>query len=80
MRGGTNCITAFQAAVGLAEHRAEEGEGGKILLTEEHVREIVELNRSFKMYFSELHGSEGKRALDRGERLDSFIKALRENI
>ncbi|RYO75025.1 hypothetical protein DL764_010597 [Monosporascus ibericus] len=63
-----------------SEHRAEEGEGGKTLLTEEHLREVVELYRSFKLYFSELHGSEGKRALDRGERLDSFIKAIKENF
>ncbi|RYP30479.1 hypothetical protein DL767_006220 [Monosporascus sp. MG133] len=77
---GREIRNAFQTAVALAEHRAEEGEGGKILLTDEHLREVVELYRSFKMYFSELHGSEGKRALDRGERLDSFIKAIKENF
>jgi hypothetical protein len=65
----------------LAEHRAEEGEGGKTLLTEEHLKEVVELGRSFKTYFSDLHGgSESKRAFDRGERLDSLIKVLEENI
>ncbi|RYP82370.1 hypothetical protein DL769_001695 [Monosporascus sp. CRB-8-3] len=77
---GREIRNAFQTAVALAEHRAEEGEGGKTLLTEEHLREVVEPYRSFKMYFSELHGSEGKRALDRGERLDSFIKAIKENF
>ncbi|RYP71351.1 hypothetical protein DL771_004839 [Monosporascus sp. 5C6A] len=77
---GREIRNAFQTAVALAEHRAEEGEGGRTLLTEEHLREVVELYRSFKMYFSELHGSEGKRALDRGERLDSFIKAIKENF
>lgn len=71
---------AFQTAVALAEHRAEEGEDGKILLTEEHLREIVELNRSFKTYFDNLHGSEGARAQERGERLDSFIKAIQEKF
>ena len=71
--------SAFQTAVALAEHRAEEGEGGKTLLTEEHLREVIELCRSFKKYFSELHGSEGKRAFNRGERLDSLLKALEED-
>lgn len=64
----------------LAEHRAVEGEGGKTLLTEDHLREVIELHRSFKTYFSELHGSEGKRALNRGERLDSFIKSLEDGF
>lgn len=50
------------------------------MLTEEHLREVVELYRSFKTYFDELHGAEGKRALNRGERLDSFIKAIEENF
>jgi len=38
----------------LAEHRAEEGEIGKIVLTEEHLKEVVELGRPIKRYFSEL--------------------------
>lgn len=77
---GREIRNAFQTAVALAEHRAEEGEDGKILLTEEHLREIVELNRSFKTYFDNLHGSEGARAEERGERLDSFIKAIQEKF
>lgn len=56
-----------------------EGEGGKTLLTEEHLREVIELCRSFKKYCSDLHGSEGKRAYNRGERLDSLLKALEED-
>ncbi|OIW32701.1 P-loop containing nucleoside triphosphate hydrolase protein [Coniochaeta ligniaria NRRL 30616] len=77
---GREIRNAFQTAVALAEHRAEEGEGGRILLTEEHLREIVELNRSFKTYFDDLHGSEGKRAYSRGERLDSFLKAIQDSF
>lgn len=61
---------AFQTAVALAEHRAEKGEGGKTLLTEDDLREVIELSNSFKTYFEQLHGSEGRRALDRGERLE----------
>ncbi len=64
----------------LAEHRAEEGEGGKTLLTEEHLREVIQQYRSFQSYFSDLHGPEGKRALNRGERLDSTRKAIGGNI
>lgn len=76
---GREIRNAFQTAVALAEHGAEEGEGGKTLLTEEHLREVIELSRSFKKYFSDLHGSEGKRAYIRGERLDSLIKALEQD-
>ena len=72
--------SAFQTAVALAEHRAEKGEGGKTLVTEEHLQEVIELARSFKMYFDTLHGSEGRRALDRGERLEKFIKAIEEHF
>lgn len=73
-------VPAFQTAVALAEHRAEEGEGGKTLLTEEHLREVIQQYRSFKSYFSDLHGPEGKRAWNRGERLDSVMKAIEENF
>jgi hypothetical protein len=62
----------------LAEHGAVAGEGGRIFLTEDHLREVIELYRSFKQYFSDLHGSEGRRAYNRGERLESFIKALED--
>jgi hypothetical protein len=81
LKSCTDYVTysAFQTAVALAEHRAEEGEGGKTLLTEDHLREVVELCRSFKKYFSELHGSEGERAYYRGERLDSLAKAVEED-
>ncbi|KAH8900654.1 P-loop containing nucleoside triphosphate hydrolase protein [Thozetella sp. PMI_491] len=77
---GREIRNAFQTAVALAEHRAVEGEGGKTLLTEDHLREVIELRRSFKSYFDTLHGSEGKRALDRGERLESFIRAIEERL
>ncbi|CAG8980864.1 hypothetical protein HYALB_00013057 [Hymenoscyphus albidus] len=68
---GREIRNAFQTAVSLAQHRAEHGESGKTLLTEEHVRKVVELSKSFKHYFSELHGGpEGYRAFTRAERLD----------
>lgn len=60
----------------LAEHRAEESEDGKTLLTEEHLREVVQMYLSFKLYFSGIHGDEGHRAQNRGERLDSIMQAI----
>lgn len=60
---------AFQIAVALAEYDAEEEEG-KIILTDNHLRAVVELSRDFKHYMDDLHGKdEPKRAQMRKERL-----------
>ena len=66
--------TAFQTAVALAEYDAEKDEEGKILLTDTHLRAVVELSRDFKEYLQELHkGDEAKRAARKYERLDDFV-------
>jgi len=66
---------AFQTAVALAEYDAEKDEEGKILLTDSHLRAVVELSRDFKDYLNDLHkGDEGKRAERKYDRLDSFSK------
>ncbi|KAK7710327.1 hypothetical protein SLS64_005912 [Diaporthe eres] len=69
---GREIRNAFQTAVSLAEYEDERDEEGKILLTDEHLRSVVELSRDFKEYLSKLHkGDEEKRALRRYERLDT---------
>jgi hypothetical protein len=66
---------AFQTAVALAEFDAEKDEENKIILTDNHLRAVVELSRDFKQYLNELHkADEGKRAERKYERLDSFDK------
>jgi hypothetical protein len=66
---------AFQTAVALAEYDAEKDAEGKILLTDSHLRAVVELSRDFKDYLNDLHkGDEGKRAERKYDRLDSFSK------
>lgn len=66
---------AFQTAVALAEFDAEKDEEGKILLTDSHLRAVVELLKDFKDYLNSLHqGDEGKRSERKYERLDSFSK------
>ena len=66
---------AFQTAVALAEFDAEKDEEGKILLTDSHLRAVVELLKDFKDYLNTLHqGDEGKRSERKYERLDSFSK------
>jgi hypothetical protein len=65
-------IAAFQTAVALAGHDAVPDEDGNTYITEDHLRQVIELSSSFKKYFSKLHGPEGQRALDRGDRLDGF--------
>lgn len=58
----------------LAEHDGEKDEEGKILLTDTHLRAVVELSRDFKDYLAELHkGDEAKRAARNYQRLDDFI-------
>lgn len=63
---------AFQTAVSLAEYEDERDEEGKIKLTDEHLRAVVELSKDFKAYLRDLHkADEDKRALKRYERLDT---------
>ncbi|KAI0448307.1 P-loop containing nucleoside triphosphate hydrolase protein [Xylaria acuta] len=70
---GREIRNAFQTAVSLAEYDAEKGEDGKIIITDEHLRAVVELSRDFKTYLNELHkGDEAKRAERKYERLDSY--------
>ncbi|KAI1144885.1 P-loop containing nucleoside triphosphate hydrolase protein [Nemania diffusa] len=70
---GREIRNAFQTAVSLAEYDAEKGEDGKIVITDEHLRAVVELSKDFKSYLNELHkGDEGKRAERKYERLDSY--------
>lgn len=65
--------TAFQTAVSLAEFHNEKDSEGKIMLTEAHLKSVVELSKDFKDYLDELHtGDESKRALTRRERLDDY--------
>lgn len=55
----------------LAEYEATKDEEGKIVLTDKHLKSVVEMSRDFKEYLNELHvGDEGKRAERRRERLD----------
>ncbi|KAI0487789.1 P-loop containing nucleoside triphosphate hydrolase protein [Xylaria cf. heliscus] len=70
---GREIRNAFQTAVLLAEYDAWKGEDGKIIITDEHLRAVVELSRDFKTYLNELHrGDEAKRAERKYERLDSY--------
>ncbi|KAI0190854.1 P-loop containing nucleoside triphosphate hydrolase protein [Astrocystis sublimbata] len=70
---GREIRNAFQTAVSLAEYDAEMGEDGKVMVTDEHLRAVVELSSDFKAYLNELHkGDEAKRSLKKYERLDSF--------
>lgn len=75
MQDGAVCLLAFQTAVALAEYDAEKDKEGKIVVTDSHLRAVVELSRDFKSYLNTLHhGDEGKRAGRKCERLDSFSK------
>ncbi|KAI1744781.1 P-loop containing nucleoside triphosphate hydrolase protein [Xylaria scruposa] len=70
---GREIRNAFQTAVSLAEYDSEKGDDGKIIITDEHLRAVVELSRDFKTYLNELHkGDESKRAERKYERLDSY--------
>ncbi|KAI0802934.1 P-loop containing nucleoside triphosphate hydrolase protein [Xylaria sp. FL0064] len=70
---GREIRNAFQTAVSLAEYDAKKGEDGRIMITDEHLRAVVELSRDFKAYLNELHkGDEAKRAERKYERLDSY--------
>ncbi|KAF2091476.1 hypothetical protein K490DRAFT_32941 [Saccharata proteae CBS 121410] len=71
---GREIRNAFQTAVSLAEYDAiPDKEGDKILLTDKHLRAVVEMSRDFKNYLTELHvGDEAKRAARKRERLDDY--------
>lgn len=76
LRCRANNWTAFQTAVSLAEYDSEKGEDGKITITDDHLRAVVELSRDFKEYLGELHrGDEAKRAERNYERLDSYSRS-----
>lgn len=67
-------VEAFQTAVALAEFDSEKDQEGKIVLTDKHLRAVVEMSRDFKQYLHELHkGDEEKRAERRHERLDKSV-------
>lgn len=69
----TKCVTAFQTAVSLAEYENRRDKEGNIMLTEEHLKSVVELSKDFKDYLDQLHlADESKRALTRRERLDTY--------
>ncbi|KAK3994205.1 ATPase [Cladorrhinum sp. PSN332] len=71
---GREIRNALQTAVALAEYDAEKDEEGKILVTDIHLKAVVELSRDFKSYLHELHrGSEAKRAERRQERLEHDV-------
>ncbi|KAF2438970.1 P-loop containing nucleoside triphosphate hydrolase protein [Karstenula rhodostoma CBS 690.94] len=69
---GREIRNAFQTAVALAEYDATKDSEGKIVMTDSHLRSVVEMSRDFKEYLKDLHrGDEGKRAERRLERLDN---------
>jgi hypothetical protein len=66
-------LIAFQTAVSIAEYESEKDSEGTILLTEKHLKSVVEMSRDFKKYLTKLHGGdEAKRAERVAERLDRF--------
>lgn len=65
----TNTQTAFQTAVALAEYEALKDSEGKIMLTDKHLKSVVEMSRDFKKYIDDIHqGNEDIRAERRRER------------
>ncbi|KAK6206838.1 P-loop containing nucleoside triphosphate hydrolase (ATPase) [Colletotrichum tabaci] len=70
---GREIRNAFQTAVALAEYDAEKDSEGKIMVTDNHLRAVVELSKDFKGYLTDLHRrDEEKRAEDRYERLATY--------
>lgn len=66
-------LAAFQTAVSLAEFEAKKDEEGKIVITDEHLRAVIELSSDFKDYLEKLHKKdEAGRAAMRHERLDFY--------
>lgn len=73
--GADTSNSALQTAVALAEYDAEKDEEGKIVLTDTHLKAVVELSADFKKYLEELHsGNASKRAERKFERLDDYEK------
>jgi len=68
-------LEALQTAVALAEYDAGKDEEGKILITDAHLKAVVELSADFKTYLNDLHrGDELKRAERKYERLDDRLR------
>ncbi|KAF2643577.1 hypothetical protein P280DRAFT_478331 [Massarina eburnea CBS 473.64] len=68
---GREIRNAFQTAVALAEYEGKKDAEDRIILTDDHLRSVVEMSRDFKVYLEDVHmASEGKRAERRKERLD----------
>ena len=67
--------TAFQTAVALAEYEAQKDDEGRIMLTDDHLKAVVEMSSAFKRYLKALHKKdESGRAALRQERLDNWIQ------
>ncbi|EHK97884.1 hypothetical protein M7I_6382 [Glarea lozoyensis 74030] len=65
---GREIRNAFQTAVALAEYEDVRDEEGRVVLTDGHLRSIVDMSRSFKRYLDETHGAdEEKRAAMEGD-------------
>ncbi|KAK1831670.1 hypothetical protein QBC39DRAFT_350605 [Podospora conica] len=72
---GREIRNALQTAVALAEFDAEKDEEGTILITDAHLKAVVELSADFKTYLNDLHrGDEAKRAERKYERLDDTLR------
>ncbi|EFQ27428.1 ATPase [Colletotrichum graminicola M1.001] len=70
---GREIRNAFQTAVALAEYDDEKDSEGRIMMTDNHLRAVVELSKDFKGYLNDLHRrDEEKRAEDRYERLATY--------
>ncbi|KAK2025670.1 ATPase [Colletotrichum zoysiae] len=70
---GREIRNAFQTAVALAEYDNEKDGEGRIMVTDNHLRAVVELSKDFKGYLNDLHRrDEEKRAEDRYERLATY--------
>ncbi|KAJ4982815.1 hypothetical protein SVAN01_11688 [Stagonosporopsis vannaccii] len=66
---GREIRNAFQTAVALAEYEAVKDSEGKIMITDKHLRSVVEMSRDFKKYINDIHrGDEDLRAERRRER------------
>ncbi|KAK2051880.1 ATPase [Colletotrichum caudatum] len=70
---GREIRNAFQTAVALAEYDNEKDGEGRTMVTDNHLRAVVELSKDFKGYLNDLHRrDEEKRAEDRYERLATY--------
>ncbi|MCJ1325771.1 hypothetical protein MMC10_002434 [Thelotrema lepadinum] len=68
---GREIRNAIQTAVALAEYDSSKDEGGRIILSDAHLRPLIELSKDFKDYVDELHmGDAAKRAARRFDRID----------